>query len=458
MKLGYFRNNAVPWFVFFLLVFAIPITVKLSQEVQIYMAKAAVVPASIVVDASLNQGFLPRVWEAVAQGGELEYDLKSLVKVSPVLARTRQLNIKYVRLDHILNWPLEERIAEIKKIKDTGAVPVIALTYFPQNASRTDTGQPYNWGAWEEAVSNLVVRISGPKNLNLMDVYYEIWNEPDGKTFGDMSPEQYINLYRHTLNALNKVAPRVNPFKVGGPSLADPNKTWWLEKFIKLADEQSLRMDFISWHRYHRDVTVFTKDLDFVDSLLTTHPQYLNAEKLITEWGSDPAANLVHSTNFDAAHFLAVTRAILGRVNIAFKFEARDGAGDADNNKGLGILTYHGKEKPLSKIYAILTKMTGQRASLSGEGSNVTGFAVKDDRGIKIILANYDRRSLNTEEVPISINNLGPGTWQIKKTVLDGYNPYGREEKNELSLPSGSMSFSQVMLPNSVLFLELERQ
>lgn len=453
--MGYFRNNFLPLMGLALLLLMIPVTVDLGQRVSRYFSEAAAIPANIIVDAGVVQGALPRPWEGVAQGGELENDKKTLVSILPVKDKLKNLNIKYVRFDHIFNFPLDERMKEIRAVSAMGAFPVISLSYYPASVAKSWTGRPYNWAAWETEVASLITRIS----RETPNVYYEVWNEPDGKDFGNMNPSEYLTLYKHTVAAANRVN-NVQPFKIGGPSLANPDNKNWMKEFVAGVTANNLRFDFISWHRYHRDAQVFVRDLDFIDDLLFAN-NLSNVERLITEWGTDPQPKALHLTNYEAAHFAAVTRQMLDRVKVATKFEARDGVmmgggTPVKNGEGLGIFTYNGGEKPITVALRLLSKISGNRILLGGEGTNVTGFATRNDTTTYIFLVNFDKSSNHLEEVPITIKSLTGAKAVVKITKIDGFNPYGKTENKEFDIIDSNISFNQIMQTNSVLLLEIK--
>ncbi len=462
----FFRHNWTSTLALLLLLLAIPLTITLGQRVQVYLAEAAVVPANITIDAAIEEGPLPQPGSGFSQGGELEYDGRTLVSIAPLSRQLSGLHTKYIRLDHLLDYPLEARLREVVAVASMGATPVISLSYFPSNVASTDTALPFNWIAWENAVANLIAQVSGFNTLNIPNVYYEVWNEPDGRGFGGWrigpglvgfgtASKDYMELYRHTIAGSRKVF-GVQPFKIGGPALADPGNTAFLDNFLAAVDRENLRLDFISWHRYHPDVGVFRQDQANIAAILAKYPRLSGVEKLVTEWGTYPETNVAHDLNYDAAHFVSVVRTFLDGVNIATKFEIRDGPGRLGS--GFGMFTYHGSPKPLAVAAALVASVSGQRVSLSGEGSSVTGFAARDGDNLRIILANYDKISYHTEGVPIAVSNLPLGNYLFRKTILDGYSLYGRTEETNLSLVSNTLSFQQPMLVNSVVLLEFLKQ
>jgi hypothetical protein len=173
--------------------------------------------------------------------------------------------------------------------------------------------------------------------------------------------------------------------------------------------------------------------------------------KFITEWGSDPENSAIHDTAFDAAHQVAVIRQILDRVDLAFTFEIKDGP----NPKGSGlwgrwgILSHDLIKKPRYFSLLLLNKMAGDRLKVSGEGTWVSGFASREDQTIRVILSNYDKNQVHSENTPVSFLNLPAGEYLLRQTDLAGK----AQETKEVIQEKLTKKF--FLSPNSVILLEL---
>ncbi|OGG19799.1 hypothetical protein A2721_01345 [Candidatus Gottesmanbacteria bacterium RIFCSPHIGHO2_01_FULL_47_48] len=438
------------------------LTAFLSKDIVHLLSQAAPIPANIVVDVASSKGKLEHPWAALSQGGESESN-GSLVSLSPVTSQIKALSPKYIRLDHVFDRPYENRVREILA---AGAVPFISLSYFPADVANRDVGTVNNWSAWERHVRDLVENVSGRDHLNVSGVYYEVWNEPDGPGFGAFDigrGKDYFELYEHTLAGVNQ-AINVNDFKVGGPALADLRRcnngllfvcqTFWLDDFFRLVASRHARLDFISWHRYSPRLSDYNEDVNFITALYTKHATLPPAEKIITEWGSTPERNPVHNSVLDAAHLVAAARTFVGFVDLATKFEVRDGP--ESGRGGWGILYYNGQPKPSYHALRLLNMLRSERVLLSGEGTNVTGIASRDSSGATVILINYDQRNSHIETVPVSIINLPPGRYRLTKHVLNSSSPQGKEKIDTFASFKGTYTTSEIMLPNSVVVYDLQ--
>jgi len=446
-----------------LLLIILPILISNSGKIVKFFSSAAPVTASIVIDSSQSQGGMLRSWEALSQGGELDKDNK-IMNLGSASAPVKGLKLRYIRLDHVLEYPSDARIKEVINL---GATPFISLSYFPKGVGTSDVGNIISWDGWQRAVTAMVEKVSGKDALNQSDVYYEVWNEPDGETFGHYQIGQgkdYFTLYQKTVEAIGR-AKNVNPYKIGGPALADLRRCtngllftcqeFWLDKFLGLVSENNIRLDFISWHRYSKKMSDYNEDVNFINELYYRHANLPPAEKVITEWGSDPGRNPIHNTVFDAAHLVAAARTFLGQVTLTTKFEVRDGP--SDSKGGWGILTYGGGKKPTFAALQYLSLLRSERVPISGEGTFVTGIATKDLFGMTVILSNYDASYRNTENIPVKITNLRPGTYFVTKYVLNDNFPMGKSDPpKKLQIPDGSFQTEEVMFPNSIVMWDFQ--
>lgn len=454
------KSINIKLFFIILLLLMIPLTAFAGSHLVTLFTKASVIPANIVVDAAESQASLERPWQGLSEGGEQEVP-GELVSLAPVSGKIKALGTKYIRIDHVLEEPFANTlISRVKEITDSGATPIIALSYFPKDVADSQIGSPTNYAAWRERVKNLIETVSGKNNLNLSGVYYEVWNEPDGENFGSFSIGQgkdYFELYKQSVDAA-AAAQNVNDFKIGGPALADLRRcengllfvcqTFWLDRFLNLVSQNNTRLDFVSWHRYSKNLDDYKEDVNFINDLYTKYGNLPQAEKVITEWGSVPQRSPLHATAFDAAHLVAAARTFIGHVDLATKFEIRDGP--EPGGEGWGIVYYDGSEKPTYKALQLLSKLRPEKILISGEGSNVSGIASRDTSGVTLILVNYDPNSVNAELVPIKILNMFPGKYRLTRTTLD------KEEISTTTLIKGTFTTKETMLPSSVVVYDLQ--
>ncbi len=447
-----------------------------ARNIQVWWQQASGQPANIVVDAEAILGPMPQPWLALAQGGEEKEPM-----LTPVIPEIKQLKPKYIRLDHVFdaynlvgggkNGNMTYDFSQLDKTVDdilvAGALPFFSLSYMPPTLSKDGqvTSPPENWSDWSAIIKNFIEHYSGKNNRNLANVYYEVWNEPD--LFGNWKisgcrpldlgcdpGKDYKILYRQSVLGAQQ-AKNTNPFFIGGSATTSFYPAW-VEELFKWVETKNLRLDFISWHRYHPEANQYQHDLESLEGLIEKHPRFLGIKKIISEWGSDPENSSNHDSIYDAAHSLAVIRTLMARLDLAFAFEIKDGPDPAGNKYWgrWGLLTHQNfgqEKKPRYYAFDFLNKLGPERLSLAGEGTWVKGIAGKEKEAIQILLVNYDPNNKHQENVPLKINNLLPGDYYLEEILL-----LGKETKEKITVgPDGILERNIYLPANSLILINL---
>lgn len=454
------NTGALLLLLFFLLI--LPLLLNLLSRVQTLLGRAIWQPANITVDVMSLQGPLNPAWKALAQGGEEDEKM-----LSAVITDIKSLEPKYIRIDHVLDKfglvsggkgsPLTFNFTRLDLLVDdllqTGATPLISLSYMPSSISRDGqiTSPPQNWQDWETVVQTVIEHYSGKSNKNLTGVYYEVWNEPD--LFGGWTTNKdpnYLELYRYAASGAGK-ALNTNPFFFGGPATTGFYPNW-----LKALLQSGYRVDFISWHRYSENPLDYETDMNALKQILLSNVKYLTLKRLITEWGPNSENSSDNDSLLAAAHLVATTAKIYKWVDFAFTFEIKDGP-DPNGQKfwgRWGLLTHEKlgvSKKPRYQALALLNKMSGERLDLTGEGTFISGFAAKDKGVIRLILVNFDKEKNHSETFPVRFTNLDQPIYTLVQTDLDGNTLTSKETPDK-----GVLEKTFSLLPNSIILLELQ--
>ena len=371
--------------------------------------------------------------------------------LEPIVVKAKPLKAQYVRLDHIFDFYTEGELdLTIRDIGAMGAKPFISIS---------DVNPPSDWGVWEGKVQSLVQHISGKNGLNITDVYYEVWNEPD--LFGGYKiggNPSYLDLYAHTVAAASR-ATNVNPFKIGGPATTALYKNWF-DGLLKFASNAKLRLDFFSWHRYSKDLGVFEKDVADVKGWLAAYPDYSGAELLITEMGPNSENDPVYDNGFGAIHAIATNTVLEGKVTRAFNFELKDGPGEKQDWGRWGLFTHEKFGEPVAKprvsAFTFLNQMLGARINVAGEGSWVKAFGKKSGDLVKLLVVNYDINGTHTEAVPMKFINLKYSQNKIYKNFTFKRTDYGGAKRETLiATDSAEWSTLEFFKPNTAAIFEI---
>jgi len=360
-------------------------------------------------------GSYNRPWQNLAQGGE-----DANWRLTPLIPKVKALKPEYIRIDHLYDFYVQVDRQEgqlvfnftkldqiINDILSTGAKPYIALSYMPQSISNSDIiDTPQNYHDWQVVVQRTIEHVSGTRNIN--NVYYEVWNEPD--LFGSWKyygKKNYLTLYLYASKGASN-ARGVRSFKIGGPAITAFYKNW-MEALVEYTTKNNLRLDFLSWHRYHFNIDQYKKDMIEARKILAKYPQLVNTELHITEWGADSDNNAIYDTRFSGAHTVAGAIEMVGVIDKAFSFEIQDGK-DPENKEywgRWGLFTnqeFGSKAKP--RYYATWVK------ALAGKNTQ--------DNNIEVVLANYDRQSKHSENVAITFEDIKAGNYTITKELTTG--------------------------------------
>ena len=456
------------------------------------VSRASGTPANIVVDAStiyaINDGFLPDMYHAFAQGGEEPADM-----LAPVFDEVKALKPKFIRIDHIYDYfnvvgksgndltfdftKLDKSIDTITKL---GATPVLALTFMPAVIAGGGSiiNPPEQWKHWEEVVQKTIEHYSGKTAKNINNVYYEVWNEPDLDQFGKWGykgDKNYLSLYEYASNGAKK-AQNVNTFFLGGSATTGLYENWTLA--LLDAKKKGARVDFLSWHSYLSNPDKYADDQKNLTSWINKKSEYTEQEKttfknipnLITEFGFTGAKDIRYGTMYGAAYTAAAIRQMLGdfittpRPLAAFSFQPKDGPNQTEGN-GWGFLTHETagkKPKPRYYLFSFLDAMEGKFVDLRGEGSWVTGFATKKDGVLRILLVNFDQGEKHVEAVPITVTKLAPGSYAYKERWFQGKSETRDVELKETVVAgedqkTGSIAKKIYMPASNVVIIELKK-
>lgn len=439
------------------------ISLNLGTKISRLFSEATGKKATIVVEADKEIGPMPRMWNNFSQGGE-SHDGMLTAAIKPMQA----LSPNYVRIDHIydfydvvknengrlkFNWTKLDR--EVEAILKMGAKPFLALSYMPPALGSDITGKPDNWDQWQEVVRATIEHYSGKQNKNIDKVYYEVWNEPDlfgnWKAWGD---KNYLDLYRQTTIAADN-AVNVQSFKLGGPATTGMYRNW-IEAMFKMVNEEGLRFDFVSWHRYSLNPEQFKKDVEELSRLLAVYPRLALKEKVVSEWGLDSENNPGYDDNLGAAHTVASVIEMIGAVAKAFSFEIKDGLNPENKTfwGRFGMISHEDTGlvlKPRYQAFKWLNDLGETRLYLSGEGSFVKATAARKNKDVQVYLVNYDKSGRHQETVPVIIKNLLPGNYEMIRESFDG-----TKESALVKITNGTWVGQVIMPANEIVRLTLK--
>lgn len=429
-----------------------------------FIKKAFGTPANLIIDLGSSFANPGDCWRSLAQGGESRGRM-----IAPAITEVKKLQPQYIRIDHIydnynvvrrdggqlaFNW--QELDLTIQDIVSTGAKPFLSLSYMPPAISKDGNvdSVPTNWGEWQIVVQKTIEHVSGKGGLNLNGIYYEVWNEPDlfgrFKAGGD---KNYLDLYYYAQLGAKSVG-NVNSFKIGGPATTGLYKSW-IDALLLMAQSGKIRLDFLSWHNYSKDIEKYDNDVKNIAEWLVSYPNFSNIELVVSELGINSENDPAYDGNLSAIHTLATSSILQTNVNKCFNFEIIDGTGPEKLWGRWGLLTNEkfGTPTPKTRYYAIqfLNRMVGERISVGGSGSWVKAFGRKDGNKYKILIVNYDPTGKHGEVVPFNLINL-----PYKKFTIKRIDFLGGSSTQTVDIDTPNWSTDMAFSPNTASIFEIE--
>ncbi|MDR4946068.1 GH39 family glycosyl hydrolase [Neobacillus cucumis] len=299
----------------------------------------------------------------------------------------------------------------------------------------------------------------------ILQWYFEVWNEPDFYVFWRGTFEDYCTLYKNTYDTIKGINPL---YRVGGPSIVSIKNSDWLQRFLDFCRRESCIPDFISFHCYsHNEMDVnkkkkqtnenamdfgyISRDERFLENRIADLKQILFENNLaeieihLSEWNSTAYhRDLTNDTSFKAAF---IVKNLLENIDVIQSFgywtitdliEERRAA-TVDFHGGLGLITNRNIPKPAFYAYELLGKLGNQLVSQS-DGY----FLTKSSNGFQLLLyhyCHYDRlycmnQNANIDlqnrynvfldhnpiEMKFILNDLKKGTYKVKQYRLNRLN------------------------------------
>lgn len=288
----------------------------------------------------------------------------------------------------------------------------------PNDFVTYEASPPKSYTMWSQLVYETVKYFKHDLGL---DLYYELWNEPDSKGFWLGTEEEYFRLYKYFVMG----ARRADPYaKVGGPTLASPSGIIGekgphakpsLCNFIKYASSESvselnlhrLPIDFLAWHQFNADPNRgWIKPVREISACLRKH-NYSKALLIVDEWalwGTKDFLDPLRDTEVSAA-YIAATLSAMNEAGIDFQTIAtlQDFSDNPDNlfHGDFGILTKQRMgyllKKPAYNATMMFNHLVGGRrvktvvrnSSHTSKLSSVGAIASKDSNRLTLIVWNY---------------------------------------------------------------------
>jgi len=339
----------------------------------------------------------------------------------------------------------------LKPIFETDFMPdALAEGPIIRNYSGGAINTPKDYNKWRDLVYETVkhcIERYGAEEVRSW--YFEIWNEPDLKTYfidglgpGErFSPEkvQRLNkMYDYFVAGAKAADPLV---KVGGPGIAwNPD---YFRAFLNhcvngtnsVTGEKGTRIDFISWHAYGTTEQIQRKNREMKQILLEEFPSLADREMQQNEWGQpvgqDSNRPSVY-TQYEAAFLCKNIDSLFSdesaRVAKILRWGTPTGSVQPRRIRGWRPLTiFFGSEViklSIFNAYELLAKLGPERVQLTGTrfGDLVHGFATrKTNSSVQIVVYHFDERNQQSLGAPVPVHLAVHGLSDIKEAQVTHY-------------------------------------
>jgi xylan 1,4-beta-xylosidase len=344
--------------------------------------------------------------------------------------------------DGRFNWLYIDDVFDF--LLEINVKPFIEFSFMPSPLASGDATMfyykanitpPYDIEKWGDLISAFMKHIVSRYSIDeVKKWYFEVWNEPNLSAYWSGGFDNYMRLYRITVNCIKAVS---LDFKVGGPSLSsfrDADAENFLRNFLRICVDENIPLDFVSGHPY--PVTYFDEDGKrrevFQNSDSTKNDmiwfrgivrEYLKREIEFhfDEWNSSPRErDLVHDTAFMAVFIL---HNYFNCQNMAdslcyWGFTDRFEEHGLDPNEfhgGFGLLSMSGFKKPQYYAFQALFAL-GDKILARGEDYIAAYSSVAGE--IQVLCWNYVHYKAS-----YASGETGPSDFYERYEVFDEGNP-----------------------------------
>ncbi len=354
----------------------------------------------------------------------------------------------------IYNWQYIDMVYD--QILEIGMKPFVELSFMPAALAsgeeivfwwKGNITPPKDYQKWYDLIKGFTEHLTDRYGREeLKSWYFEVWNEPNLKSFFSGEMEDYFRLYEQAVLAIKSVDQQ---YRVGGPATAGNS---WITEMINFCNENKLPLDFISTHTYGveghfaqwgEQELYLIKDQDIIiNDVKKVKEQLLNSsrpelELHYTEWNSSYSSrDPVHDQYIQAPYILHTLKGLRGQVDSMSYWTFSDifeeaGPASSPFHGGFGLLNLQSLKKPAFYAYKYLNQLKGPELKIADQKA---WFSRNEDgiRGIFWELDLSEQSGSNQkyfqkvitaqaqEEVSIKVKNLPAGNYQIT-TYSIGY-------------------------------------
>jgi xylan 1,4-beta-xylosidase len=308
-----------------------------------------------------------------------------------------------------------------------GMKPFVELSFMPKALAsgnktvfkyQANVTPPRDYKQWATLINRLVSHwVDRYGVAEVRNWFFEVWNEPNLRSFWTGRQRDYFKLYRYTAEAIKKVD---GSLRVGGPATA---KSEWIEDFVDFCEKNKVPADFISTHQYPTDgfesdeeteVQLFKSQRGVMRELAQdTRRRARGRSVYYTEWNSssnprDPLHDEPYTAAFAVSTIIEAKGLLEGYSFWTFSdiFE-ENYFPSVPFHGGFGLLNLHGIPKPTYRAFELLHNVGTEQLLVDGLHETVDCSVIRMDSSVTVLLTNHTTpgHSIETENIMVRLEN-----------------------------------------------------
>lgn len=327
-----------------------------------------------------------------------------------------------------------------------GMKPFVELSFMPTALAsgnktvfnyQANVTPPRDYKQWATLIQKLISHcIDRYGAAEVREWFFEVWNEPNLKSFWKGTQRDYFKLYRYTAEAIKKVD---TSLRVGGPATA---KSEWIEDFVDFCHRNKVPADFITTHYYPTDgfesdedteVQLFKSQRGIMRQVAQdTRRQAGGKPVYYTEWNSSSnSKDPLHDESYAAAFAVSTIMEAKGLVE-GYSFWTFSDIFEENYfpsmpfHGGFGLLNLLGIPKPTYRAFELLHNIGSQQFLVDGLHETVDCSVIRKGSSVTVLLTNHTTpgHSIETEHCEIRLSNVSePTEVHIQRIDADHANP-----------------------------------
>jgi xylan 1,4-beta-xylosidase len=415
---------------------------------------------------------LPHIWEYSVGSGHAPLALRADYQAQLTQCR-KDLGVRHVRFHGLLCDDMGTLVCEQNEwvysfvnadrvwdfLVSIGMRPLVELSFMPTTLAsgkatvfhyRGNVTPPRDYTEWATLISALARHcIERYGASEVRQWLFEVWNEPNLKSFWRGTRADYFTLYQHTARALREMDDGLH---VGGPATA---QNAWITPFLDFCEANDLPADFVSTHHYPTDAfghpgddteTQLAESTRSVlrDRARRSHMQARGRPLYYTEWNtSSNSRDPLHDEPYAAP---VVVKTMLEATGLVDGYSFWTFSDIFEENYfpwspfhgGFGMLNLYGVAKPSYRAFELLHALgTDLVGASSDQHDTVDAWAVRRPAGLTLMLTNHalPRHPIATERVRVRLDGA-PEASGATITRIDAEHANAKARWIELGRPA----------------------